>query len=288
MDRVADAIREVSAEAVEPRFGSLTAGQVRDKAPGEVVTAADEEAERLLTRRLRALLEAPVVGEEAVTADPGRMAGLGAERAWVVDPLDGTANFVAGSPDWAVMVALLARGETVAAWIWRPVDGVMYRAERGGGAERAGPGRATDRLRLPSGADSAGAGADPGRLRGAVERADPADLRGAVLSRFLTPAQRAHVERRSAAFGAVTAGRMCAGVDHPLVAEAAQDFVAFHRTLPWDHAPGVLLVQEAGGVASRLDGTPYRPGDDRSGLLAAVGAPVWETVRSRLLLPGRP
>lgn len=266
MDRVAEAIRDVTAEALEPRFGSLAADQVRDKAPGEVVTAADEEAERLLTRRLAALLDGPVVGEEAVAADPGRLAAIGAERAWLVDPLDGTANFVAGSPDWAVMVALLERGETVAAWIWRPVDGALYRAERSGGAERNGR-----PLRVPA--------------RHGDPTADPGRLRGAVLSRFLEPAERAHVERRSARFAAVTAGRMCAGVDHPLVAEGGQDFVAFRRTLPWDHAPGVLLVQEAGGVAGRPDGRPYRPGDDGVGLLAAVSAPVWETVREHLLPP---
>lgn len=266
MDRVAEAIRAVSAEVIEPRFGTLAAGDVRDKAPGEVVTAADEEAERLLTRRLTALVDAPVVGEEAVAADPARLGALGAGRAWLVDPLDGTANFVAGSPDWAVMVALLQQGETVASWIWRPADGAMYRAEWGGGAERDGR-----PLRVP--AHDGDASPDPKRLR------------GAVLTRFLDPAQRAHVARRATGFAAVTPGAMCAGVDYPAVAERAQDFVAFHRTLPWDHAPGVLLVQEAGGVAARPDGRPYRPGEDGVGLLAATGPAVWETVRAGLL-PG--
>ena len=62
-----------------------------------------------------------------------------------------------------------------------------------------------------------------------------------------------------------------------------QDFVAFWRTLPWDHAPGALLVREAGGVVRRFDGSDYAVGDDRAGLLAAANDDIWHTVRSALL-----
>jgi fructose-1,6-bisphosphatase/inositol monophosphatase family enzyme len=113
-DAVADLVREVSAEVIEPRFRLLTEGETRLKEPGEPVTVADEEAEALLTRRLGELLPGvPVVGEEACAADPALRAMLAGERAWLVDPLDGTANFIAGRPDWAVMVALVEYGETL-------------------------------------------------------------------------------------------------------------------------------------------------------------------------------
>jgi fructose-1,6-bisphosphatase/inositol monophosphatase family enzyme len=102
-------------------------GDVRSKYPGEVVSVADEEAETLLLARLASQWpQAPVVGEEARSKRPGLMGLLASERAWLVDPLDGTANFVAGSPDWAVMVALIEHGMTVASWIWQPVDQLMY------------------------------------------------------------------------------------------------------------------------------------------------------------------
>lgn len=57
----------------------------------------------------------------------------------------------------------------------------------------------------------------------------------------------------------------------------------FWRTLPWDHAPGVVLLQEAGGIACRLDTSVYRPTDDAEGLLAAADASTWDTVHAGLL-----
>lgn len=267
MERVADAIREVSAEIIEPRFRHLASGEVREKSPGEIVTLVDEQAESALARRLRALARgAAVVGEEASGRDPRLLHALGGERAWLVDPLDGTANFVAGQTDWAVMVALLRSGRPVASWIWRPCEGLMYQAEKGSGCRRNGEPLAA-----------------PGGPAGPAGPTGGGGLRGAVLTRFLDPAARARLDANRSRFAAITPGTMCAGVDYPLVAEGGQDFVAFRRTLPWDHAPGTLLLEEAGGRVRRLDGRPYEPADrDGAGLLAARSAEVWEAAATWL------
>src|SRR5689334_15279464 len=100
-------MRETSATVLEPHFAALADLDVREKTPGEVVTAADEEAEAFLAPRLRAIVDVPVVGEEGCAADPALRNALTGERAWLVDPLDGTANFASGSAEWAVMVALI-------------------------------------------------------------------------------------------------------------------------------------------------------------------------------------
>jgi len=263
VDRVAAILREVAAEVVEPRFANLADGDVDEKAPNELVTTADTEAEALLVRRLGDLLPGvPVVGEEATAAQgevPFDLIGA-APRVWLVDPLDGTSNFVAGAADWGVMAALVEQGRTVLAWVWRPIDRRLYVAERGSGAW-----------------------ADGRRL----ERGDPPvetdRLRGGVLRRFLDDSVRATVDRNAGRFAEVTTGRMAAAVEYPLIAEGHQDFAVFGRTLPWDHAPGALLVEEAGGVAWRHDGTPYRPDQSTSGLLVAAGEAAWATVRAELL-----
>jgi fructose-1,6-bisphosphatase/inositol monophosphatase family enzyme len=254
LDRVEEIIREVSASVIEPRFTVLDPDEIHEKSPGELVTVADQEAERLLTRRLGEILPGvPVVGEEATAADPALVHALDGRQAWLVDPLDGTSNFIAGSPDWAVMVALVETGATLASWIWRPSDHRMYRAERGMGATCNG---------VP--------------LRRAVEPATAkAELRGEVLTRFLDRKTAAAVERNRRDFGCVTNGRLCAGVDYPLLAEGDIDFVLFWRTLPWDHAPGVLLAEEAGATVGRLDGTPYYPTQTSVGLLAAANTFIW-------------
>jgi fructose-1,6-bisphosphatase/inositol monophosphatase family enzyme len=260
VDAVTKVLREAAETAVLPRFRSLAQGEVTEKSPGEIVTVADREAEELITPRLRAIADAPVVGEEAASADPSLVTALRNEPlAWVVDPLDGTRNFVRGSTDFAVMAALVRQGRTVAAWIVRPTEGRAYVAEAGSGAWRDGT-----------------------RLRREPAPADPARMRGAVLSRFLGPAARARVSAGAPRFAELGEGSHCAGVDYPLLAEGGLDFVLFHRTLPWDHAPGTLLLTEAGGVARRLDGGDYRPDDDRVGLLDAADPAAWESARSLL------
>ncbi len=241
-------VRDVAAQVHVPAFGQGMAGE--EKSPGEFVSRVDRVAERLLTDGLAELTPGlPVVGEEAVSADPSLLGALHGDRpVWVVDPLDGTTQFLAGSPDHAIMLALVDRGRTVAAVVHQPQHGRTYTAELGSGTWRDGV-----RLRR--------APAEPGDL---------AALRGAVLRRFLPPDARGAVEANEDRFGDLAPRTTCAGVEYPRIVEGRADFLVFWRTLPWDHAPGALLLAEAGGVTLRPDGSTYRPDDDRSGLLAAA------------------
>jgi 3'-phosphoadenosine 5'-phosphosulfate (PAPS) 3'-phosphatase len=121
IERVAELIVDVSASVIEPRFAATTEADAREKSPGELVTDADEEGERLLTAGLEALWPGvPVVGEERCSSDPTLVDAMRQEWAWLVDPVDGTANFIAGSSQWAVMVSLQHLSETVMSWIWQP------------------------------------------------------------------------------------------------------------------------------------------------------------------------
>ena len=261
IDTVTEILREAADTAILPRFRALAAGDVTEKSPGEVVTVADREAEELITRRLRDVLDAPVVGEEATADNPGLLDALRkAPAAWLVDPLDGTANFVAGRPEFAVMAALVRQGETVASWIVQPSSAQSHTAEKGSGAWRNGV-----------------------RLRRPAAPTDPASLRGAALTRFLPPALRAQVETAGTRFAVLGPGTKSAGVDYPRLALGEGDFLLYQRTLPWDHAPGALLLTEAGGTVQRPDGTPYRPDQPGTGLLAAADPACWHTVHGILL-----
>ncbi len=226
MNKVGQILQEVSEEVIEPRFEALQEADVRFKSPGELVTVADEEAERQLKMRLGELIpDAVFVGEEEFSGSPGLSDALRKEQVWLVDPLDGTANFVSGSPLWAVMVALVVGGETSAAWIWQSAAKVMYQAELGAGATRNG---------LPIVRQPASLAA--------------AELRGSVLTKFLDLPTTERVEKNRDCFGSVGPGTRSAGIDYPRLIEGDQDFVMFWRTLPWDHAPGALLVNESGVV----------------------------------------
>jgi fructose-1,6-bisphosphatase/inositol monophosphatase family enzyme len=261
LDQVDDLIREVAATVVLPRFRRLHEDQVHAKAPGDLVTVADHEAEQALTAGLTALLPgSAVVGEEAVAADAGvldRLADRGA--VWIVDPVDGTNNFAAGTTPFAVMVALLRDAEPAAAWIYDVVDDRMSLAEAGSGAY-------IDGVRVKTRVD------DPG------VRA----LHGVVAQKYLP----ADLRKRSAAnahrLAEVTEGHHCAGYEYPAVATDEQQFALFWRVLPWDHVPGSLILREAGGTALHLDGSAYRPADSERGLLVAPNDDVWRTVRDTL------
>jgi fructose-1,6-bisphosphatase/inositol monophosphatase family enzyme len=262
LDQVAELIREVAATVVLPRFRHLSAGEVQQKAPGDLVTIADQESEQALTRGLTALRPgSTVVGEEAVAADSSvlnRMSGDGA--IWIVDPVDGTNNFAAGKEPFAMMVALVEGGEAVASWILDVPGDHLTVAELGSGAYRDG-------VRVKSRTD------DPGL----------AALRGVVATHYFPADLRDEAKVHANLIGEVTRGRHCAGWEYPAVATDVQQFAMFWRVLPWDHVPGALIVQEAGGSVRHFDGTPYRPIDREPGLLAAENDEIWQSVRDTVL-----
>ena len=95
---VADLIRTVAAEVILPRFQNLAAHEVIEKAANDLVTIADRESEARLSEGLARLLpEASIVGEEACAADPSLLAALSNDLCWIIDPIDGTGNFAAGT-----------------------------------------------------------------------------------------------------------------------------------------------------------------------------------------------
>jgi fructose-1,6-bisphosphatase/inositol monophosphatase family enzyme len=261
LDQVADLIREVATTIVRPRFRRLDDDEIHDKAPGDVVTVADQESERALTAGLTALRPgSQVVGEEAVAADEGVLRRMCADGdVWIVDPLDGTNNFAAGKTPFAVMVALLREGEPAASWILDVMSGRMASAEAGSGAY-------LDGVPVKTRTD------DPG----------PAAMRGTLARHYFPEELRQQVNRHAGEFAEVTNGHHCAGYEYPSVATDEQQFAMFWRILPWDHVPGALFVTEAGGVVRHIDGEEYRPQNSERGLLIAPNDGVWHTVRDTL------
>ncbi|MFG3713203.1 inositol monophosphatase family protein [Micromonospora sp. NPDC047730] len=262
LDDVGGLLHETADQVVLPLFRKLDDADVTEKAPGELVTVADRRAEEMISAALRRLRPGSVVvGEEGVADDPGLLRHLrGSGDVWLVDPVDGTSNFAAGRRPFALMVALLTDGEPAAAWVFDPLAGTLA-------VGRAGEGTWLD-----------------GRpVRTAVDTPPVDALRGAAMSRFLPPAAKARVEAGGGRVGELLPGQHCAGREYLDVLTGDQQFVLFWRTLPWDHAPGTLLVRAAGGVARRFDGADYHPADEGHGLLVAASERVWAEVHDALL-----
>jgi len=282
MDAVSQLLREAAETTVLPVFGRREA-EPEEKAPGEWVTVADRAAEDFLTPRLADLLPGSVVvGEEAAAADPSILNQLGfAGHVWLLDPLDGTANFAAGRSPFALMAALVSDGETTASWILDPLTGQLSRAQRGAGAWLGDRRMTTDPAPPPA---EEPATKEPATQDLATKAPATQDLKGAVLRRFLPAGFAAHVAAAESQFAELSAGSGCAGADYPAITTGARDFILYWRTLPWDHAPGVLFVREAGGKAQRLDGAPYLPGQhSRPGLLVARNSAIWAQAHAALV-----
>ena len=221
-----------------------------EKAPGSVVCDVDLELDALLRERLGALLpEAGWLSEE--TADNADR--LGATRLWVVDPIDGTRDYLRGREGWAVSVALVEHGQPVLGFLEAPARGERWSAEAGKGAYRN-----ADRLR------ASGRTALPGARV-------PADA--------LPKGDR---DLRTVAKPNSIALRMA------MVAADEADLLATTRWgHEWDVAAATLLVREAGGVVSDAFGAPLAfntPRGEAFGVLAAapgVHAAAVERLRPR-------
>lgn len=269
-DTVLDLMKDVAAEVISPRFRSLASEQVHEKGPGDLVTIADHESERILTEHLQgAYPGALIVGEEATAADPELLKRMRtADHVWLVDPVDGTRNFVHGSPDHAVMVAEVRHGQTVRGWIWQPEHERSMVAELGAGVQENG--ESLRRAAAPERVENIGGAASHWAHR--VLTRHPGRTNATPQDGALAPL--AHTRRTA----------WCCGVDYPMLAAGDLDFLVFGPPKPWDHAPGALMITELGGEVRLLDGAPYTVAAHELSLIAASSQFVWDEVYSRLSL----
>jgi fructose-1,6-bisphosphatase/inositol monophosphatase family enzyme len=259
-------LRDAARAEILPRFRHLAAGAVRQKTgPLDLVTDADEAAERSISNALLARFPAAtVLGEEACSANPALLARLPqAELAFVIDPVDGTANFAAGLPLFGVMAAVIRRGEIVASAIHDPIGDDIAFALRGAGAwiERPDGSRADLHVAAP---------------------APASEMAGNVSWRFMPEPQRQIVCGNLPRLGGSWDYR-CAAHEYRMASAGHCHFLVFNRLLPWDHAPGWLLHREAGGYAARLDGSAYTPTATDGGLICAPDRTSWQALHDTLL-----
>src|SRR5450759_1512576 len=125
------AVKLVTAEEIMPRY--LKVAHQR-KSDGSLCTDADLAAQSALSKKLQAILNVPVLGEEMTSAEQRALWKAGHDGLWCIDPIDGTSNFVRGLPYFAVSVALLREGKSVLGVVYDPVANEMFAAEQGKGA----------------------------------------------------------------------------------------------------------------------------------------------------------
>jgi fructose-1,6-bisphosphatase/inositol monophosphatase family enzyme len=258
---VAGVLRAAALAEVLPRFRRLAAGDIRIKSePSDLVTEGDEASERFIRRELAAVLPtARFIGEESVAADPALLdAVLDAELAVLVDPIDGTANFVAGVPLFGVMATITRRGESVAGILYDPFADDFVLAEKGSGAFAVRQDGVRLRLKV----------ADPVPLDQMVGFASTGFLPVAIKPKILTNLAKVRM----------FSNYRCAAHEYRAFASGHAQFQMYSKLNPWDHMAGALIAEEAGAHVACFDGTRYDATKREGGLLLATSRESWETL----------
>ena len=251
-------MRSVAEKALLPRYRNLAKGEVEDKGGDDPVTVADREAEALLAEGLARLDPSlAIVGEEAAHADAGVLARLSGD-CWIIDPLDGTRNFATGKPPFGILIARASGGFTQSGWIYDCLSQRFCAAHRGAGAFVDGQ-------------------------RVTARHTGEAQPIAAISLLFMDMGKRAAVMEHIAPHYRLVDVPYCAAEQYPRLGLGENDVSLFERTLAWDHAAGVLWLNEAGGMAARPDGSPYRvDGESHGGLIGAASPALWEGMAARM------
>jgi fructose-1,6-bisphosphatase/inositol monophosphatase family enzyme len=259
-EKVSAIIRECAATYVLPRYKQLQAGDVSTKTgPSDLVTIADKESEKGMEERLLKLYPGSIIiGEEGVSEGRTDTKALADKDKliWVVDPVDGTYNFVHGKREFGMLLACVVNGEIRHGWLYDILGDSMTVAEKGAGAFRDGV-----------------------RIKTAAPKADLKDMIGHAGVKYFPPVLRDNIKDLRTKTGSLHT-LSCACHEYLRLASGQSDFGIYSKIRPWDHLAGVLAVREAGGFVAKWDGKPYGPSDEFGGICVAGSKQVWDIVNN--------
>jgi len=246
---VVAAVKLVAAEEIMPRYMKVAHQR---KSDGSLCTEADIAAQEALMRKLQAILNVPVIGEEMGEAEQVASWASGAQGVWCIDPIDGTSNFVRGLPYFAVSVALIREGKSTLGVVYNPVSDEAFAAEFGRGTFLNG-----EKLVSRTVATT---------LSGALASVDMKRLGGKLAEQLAVNPP--YSSQRN--FGAST-------LDWCYTAAGRYDVYLHGGQKLWDYAAGLLVLQEAGGHACCLEHDDFTQGDvwQRS-VVAALNPQLFE------------
>lgn len=255
-----ETVRTVAKAEILPHFRNLDLQEIDSKSsPDDLVTIADRAAELAITKAVHEIMpEAAIVGEEAVSADKSVLARVKEPgQVVVIDPIDGTWNFANGIATYGVILAVIEDGETIFGLLYDPSYDDWIMARKGEGAFFCRPDGTKRPLNLAPPPESV------------------AETFGYVGMYLFKKDRQAQLAATLPNFRRTTNLR-CSCHEYRMLAQGASQFCLNGMLNVWDHAAGVLIYQEAGGVARLLDGRAYDPAMRKGHLLTAASERLWE------------
>lgn len=241
LDKVIALAREVGDNVVMPHYLKVARQRKHD---GTALTEADLDAQAAIEVGLKAILDCPMVGEEMTATQQQENWGSGEGGIWCVDPVDGTSNFVAGLPQFAVCIAYLEHGRPILGVVYAPALNELFYAQKGQGAYLI---NAAGKIQLPI---TRFIGNEALHLREAIAEIDfkrlPRSLVSAIAAEPPYQAQRN--------FGS-------AALDWCYLAAGRFDVYLHGGQKLWDYAAACLILEEAGGHMRTLDSEDFWSGD---------------------------
>lgn len=260
--QITDVMKKVAAQEILPRFKRLKNTDIQTKSsPTDMVTIADIETEKSLSSHLKEIFPAAIIGGEESIADNPELENkiLNADIGFLIDPIDGTNNFIKGNERFAMMLVALEKGKTIASWIYLPLFDKMAVAEKGKGCYIEGQ-----------------------KITMSSDIIPTSDLRGACHTKRMQPdlqntvnANLSKIKENCPAY--------CAGYDYICLLEGKIDFSVYGNTLPWDHLPGAFMVNQAGGTAQQLDGQDYSALRQGNGILSTSNNAMWQKIQKNII-----
>ena len=261
LEAVSKIIITIAKDEILSRYKHLQQNEISEKGMGEIVTAADIQSEIRLAKELTSLMpESKVIGEEEYDQNKSIMERFdGDEPVWVLDPLDGTRNFSQGKPCFCTIVAYCIKNTTYLGWIYDPINNNMFFAAKGLGAWCNN--KKIEKSIAP-------------RL---------SEMIGSI-GKF----RREHLSNYYSKLNAELPKRLtryrCLGMEYVDLARGKLHFAEYNILKPWDHAAGILIMEETGGYGAYVDtNRPYSPGPIiNNRFLATYRGRIWKDIYNYL------
>jgi len=243
-DDIKDILYKISKEIILPKHKNLKDEDIKLKNKIDLVTSVDIAVEQELNNILSLLLPNSLfIGEELYFKDPSILNFYNQNKfCWTVDPIDGTANFVKGRDKFAIMIALTFKETILQSWIYKPLTDEFYYSKQGEGAF-------INSRRINN-----------------IKKVNFSNAIGSISSKYWADNYLKNIEKIINKFKDVN-NYGCIGLEYVDIAMGCRDFAILSKLFPWDHIPGILLVQESGGSVIHFDHTQYNHTIDKNNLI---------------------